>query len=102
MAIDTERSYEITPRHADHGGGWKLVLLEDGEEAGGGVFPIAEEGPEVGMSQKRRKASRLTAPRGASRRRASCGLPPPTLLCALAPAAKDQPPLAGRHPRGEI
>jgi len=50
MAIDTERSYEITPRHADHGGGWKLVLLEDGEEAGGGVFPIAEEGPEVGMA----------------------------------------------------
>lgn len=34
------RRYEITPRSADLGGGWKLVLLEDGEEAGGGVFPV--------------------------------------------------------------
>lgn len=50
MAVDIERSYEITPRHADQGGGWKLVLLQDGAEAGGGVFPVPAEGPEVGMA----------------------------------------------------
>jgi len=50
MAIDTERSYEITPRPSDLGGGWNLVLFEGGEEAGRGVFPIPQEGPEVGMA----------------------------------------------------
>lgn len=50
MAIDIKRSYEITPRHPDQGGGWNLVLLQDGEEAGRGVFPIPQEGPEVGMA----------------------------------------------------
>lgn len=30
--------YEIDPRPAELGG-WKLRLLEDGEEVGGGVFP---------------------------------------------------------------
>lgn len=43
------RSYEIVPRPAAVGGGWKLVLLEDGEEAGGGVFPVVQEGPQEGM-----------------------------------------------------
>lgn len=37
------RSYEINPRPAELGAGWRLRLLEDGEEVGGGVFP-AEEG----------------------------------------------------------
>ena len=36
------RSFEITSRPADLGGGWRLRLLEDGQEAGGGVFPIAD------------------------------------------------------------
>jgi len=31
--------YEIDPRPAELGGGWKLRLLEGGEEVGGGVFP---------------------------------------------------------------
>lgn len=31
-------SYEILPRTA---GGWRLRLLEDGEEVGGGAFPLA-------------------------------------------------------------
>ena len=31
-------SYEITPRPVDLGG-WRLRLLEDGVEVGGGVFP---------------------------------------------------------------
>lgn len=32
-------SYEINPRPVELGGGWKLRLLEDGQEVGGGVFP---------------------------------------------------------------
>lgn len=32
-------SYEINPRSVDVGGGWRLRLLENGEEVGGGVFP---------------------------------------------------------------
>ena len=31
-------SFEINPRSVDLGG-WRLRLLEDGEEVGGGVFP---------------------------------------------------------------
>lgn len=38
-----KHSYEITPRPAELGGGWKLRLLEDDEEAGGGVFPIEQD-----------------------------------------------------------
>jgi len=48
---DTQgRGYEIVPRPVDLGGGWKLTLLEDGEEAGGGVFPVPEENPETDMT----------------------------------------------------
>jgi hypothetical protein len=32
-------SYEINPRPVELGGGWRLRLLEDGVEVGGGVFP---------------------------------------------------------------
>jgi hypothetical protein len=44
-------SYEITPRPAELGGGWKLRLLEGDEEAGGGVFPIEQDkaDPQKGM-----------------------------------------------------
>lgn len=35
-----KHSYEITPRQDDLGGGWRLRLLEDGVEVGGGVFPM--------------------------------------------------------------
>lgn len=35
-------SYEILPRPAHLGGGWRLRLLEDGVEVGGGVFPPDE------------------------------------------------------------
>lgn len=38
-------SFEITPRPADLGGGWRLRLLENGEEVGGGVFPAAPADP---------------------------------------------------------
>ncbi len=35
------RAYEITARAPELGGGWNLAFVEDGEEAGGGVFPLA-------------------------------------------------------------
>ena len=42
--------YEIKPRDAALGGGWKLTLLVDGEEAGGGVFPVNRDAdPHAGM-----------------------------------------------------
>mgnify|MGYP000535292648 CR=1 FL=1 len=34
--------YQIDPRPANLGGGWRLRLLENGEEVGGGVFPLSE------------------------------------------------------------
>lgn len=42
-------SYEIKSRPVELGGGWKLTLLQDGQEAGGGVFPIPEDDPQAGM-----------------------------------------------------
>lgn len=39
----TDYSYQIDPRPADLGGGWRLRLLEDGEEVGGGVFPASND-----------------------------------------------------------
>lgn len=41
-------TYEIIARPADLGGGWRLRLLENGEEMGGGVFPIQDD-PEAGV-----------------------------------------------------
>jgi len=35
-------SYEINPRPAELGGGWRLRLLEYEQEVGGGVFPAVE------------------------------------------------------------
>ena len=36
-------SYEILPRSVEVGSGWRLRLLEDGVEVGGGVFPPTDE-----------------------------------------------------------
>lgn len=33
------RTYQITPRPAELGGGWSLKLFEADEEMGGGIFP---------------------------------------------------------------
>lgn len=44
------RSYQITPRDPALGGGWNLVLFEGAESAGGGVFPLPQEDPAVGMT----------------------------------------------------
>ena len=35
----TDRSYAIDPRPAELGGGWRLKLMINGKEHGGGVFP---------------------------------------------------------------
>ena len=37
----TDYEYKVTPRPPALGGGWRLQLLENGEEVGGGVFPGA-------------------------------------------------------------
>lgn len=44
-----KHSYEITPRSVELGDGWRLRLLEDGEEVGGGVFPVGNENPQQGV-----------------------------------------------------
>lgn len=36
-------SFEISERPASVGGGWRMQLLEDGEEVGGGVFPPGDD-----------------------------------------------------------
>jgi hypothetical protein len=38
------RSYDIAPRPAELGGGWRLRLLENGEDVGGGVYPLGDDG----------------------------------------------------------
>lgn len=43
------RTYAIMPRPSGMGSGWTLTLFDEGEEAGGGVFPVPEESPHVGM-----------------------------------------------------
>lgn len=35
--------HQIVPREADLGGGWRLYLLENGVEVGGGVFPVEQD-----------------------------------------------------------
>lgn len=44
-----KHSYQIEPRPVELGGGWRLQLLEDEEEVGGGVFSI-EANPEAGIT----------------------------------------------------
>ncbi|AMR78545.1 hypothetical protein [Cupriavidus nantongensis] len=39
----TTYAYEIKPRRSEVGGGWQLRLLQDGNEVGGGVFPVDQE-----------------------------------------------------------
>lgn len=38
----SDYTYIITPRAQHLGGGWRLQLLEDQQEAGGGIYPLAE------------------------------------------------------------
>ncbi|MCY0853091.1 hypothetical protein [Cupriavidus sp. D39] len=47
----TTYRYEIDSRPTELGGGWRLRLFEDGQEAGGGVFPADREAePQRGMA----------------------------------------------------
>lgn len=43
-------NYEILPRPVELGGGWRLRLLEDDVEMGGGVFPIEPTDPHQGVT----------------------------------------------------
>ena len=43
-------SYEVIPRPVELGGGWRLRMLENGEEVGGGVFPIVLDDPQAGVT----------------------------------------------------
>jgi hypothetical protein len=43
------RTYKIQLRPADIGGGWNLKPYEDGQEAGGGAYPVQEEDLHAGM-----------------------------------------------------
>lgn len=43
-------SYEIMPRPFELDGGWRLRLLQDGEEVGGGQFPVEQADPLKGMT----------------------------------------------------
>lgn len=47
--VPTEYSYEVEPRPLHLGGGWRLRLLADGEEVGGGVFPWPD-GPDAELA----------------------------------------------------
>ena len=40
-------TYQIKPRSVELGAGWELTLLEDGQEVGGGVFPIGTDDPQA-------------------------------------------------------
>ena len=42
-------SYEIKSHSAQPGGGWKLTLVQDGQEVGGSVFPVSDDDPQAGM-----------------------------------------------------
>lgn len=51
MGTKTRYSYEITPRPDTVGGGWRLKLLEDGEEVSGGAFPPGDDGYEEALAE---------------------------------------------------
>ncbi len=47
----SQYTYAIDPRPPDLGGGWRLRLLQDGAEVGGGVFPPADDPDPPAASQ---------------------------------------------------
>jgi hypothetical protein len=47
---EMSRRYEIHPRPVGLGAGWSLKLIENGQEVGGGVFPIQEENASAGIA----------------------------------------------------
>lgn len=54
----SECSYQIDPRPAELGGGWRLRLIEDGEEVGGGVFPLSEYATEYATEDNAEEAAK--------------------------------------------
>lgn len=43
--MNQDRNYKIKSRPSSLGGGWALTLYENGQEAGGAVFPVPESAP---------------------------------------------------------
>ena len=43
MKTESKFTYHINPRSDNVGGGFQLKLMEDGQEVGGGVFPVTPE-----------------------------------------------------------
>ena len=54
----SEHSYQIDPRPLELGGGWRLRLIEDGEEVGGGVFPLSEYATEDNAEDNAEEAAK--------------------------------------------
>ncbi len=46
----SDYTYQIESRPAELGGGWRLRLLEDGVEVGGGVFPADGSDPDAALA----------------------------------------------------
>lgn len=44
------RSYQIHPRPAHLEAGWSLKLIENGQEVGGGIFPVEAESAAAGIA----------------------------------------------------
>lgn len=47
MKQKPNREYEILPRPFEAGGGWTLIRLENGEQAGSSAFPLLQEPAEA-------------------------------------------------------
>ncbi|HCZ49109.1 MAG TPA: hypothetical protein DCZ11_08900 [Gammaproteobacteria bacterium] len=47
MSASTGCRIEVEPRPPELGGGWRLRLIEDGAEVGGGIFPPTTDDPEA-------------------------------------------------------
>lgn len=58
MARMPEHRFEIEPRPINLGGGWRLRLLEDDTEVGGGVYPPE---PDLGITSDDAHADALEA-----------------------------------------
>lgn len=44
------RTYKIQSRPEALDGGWRLIFFLDGQEVGGGIFPLPQDDPKSGMA----------------------------------------------------
>ena len=50
--MSTAHHYEVEPRPAALGGGWRLRLFEGTKEVGGGVFPLGHYGSDSDTAEQ--------------------------------------------------